>query len=97
MTRLNLVLLLALLASAFALVTVRYESRRLYVANERARAQATRLAAEHERLVAEQRALAAPWRVQHIAQRQLQMRAAHPAITEYVALSPTDVGAGGRP
>lgn len=97
MTRLNLALLLALLASSFYLVTLQYDSRRLYVANERARAHAGRLAAEHERLVAQQRAQASPSRVQQIAQRQLQMRPAHPGITEYVALSPTEVGPGGRP
>ncbi|MFN3611166.1 cell division protein FtsL [Tepidimonas sp.] len=97
MTRLNLALLLAVLASSFYLVTLQYESRRLYVANERARAQAGRLAADHERLVAQQRAQAAPSRVQHIAQRQLQMRPAHPGITEYVALSSTEVAPGGRP
>ncbi|MDM7457404.1 MAG: cell division protein FtsL, partial [Tepidimonas sp.] len=34
MTRLNLVLLLALLASSFYMVTLQYESRRLYAANE---------------------------------------------------------------
>lgn len=97
MTRVNVVLLLALLGSSFYLVSLQYESRRLYVANERARVQATRLAAEHEQLVAQQRAQAAPARVQQIAQRQLQMRPAHPGITEYVALSPTEVGPGGRP
>ncbi|MES8077642.1 cell division protein FtsL, partial [Cutibacterium acnes] len=85
--RLNLVLLLALLASCFYLVTLQYDSRRLYVANERARAEANRLAAEHERLVAQQRALAAPSRVQQMTQRQLQMRPAHPGITEYVTLA----------
>ncbi|WP_334133880.1 cell division protein FtsL [Tepidimonas sp.] len=86
MTRLNLVLLGVLLVSSFALVSLQYESRRLYVANERARSQAVQLAAEYDRLVAQQRALAAPARVQQLAQRQLQMRPAHPAITEYVAL-----------
>ncbi len=95
MTRLNLMLLGALVASCFALVTLQYESRRLYVANERARNQAAQLAAEHERLVAQQRALAAPARVQQLAQRQLQMRPAHPAITEYVALPTTTPQAGG--
>ena len=95
--RLNLVLLLALLASSFYLVTLQYDSRRLYVANERARAEANRLAAEHERLVAQQRALAAPARVQQMAQRQLQMRPAHPGITEYVTLATTVVEPGGKP
>lgn len=94
MTRLNLVLLLAVLASAFYLVHLQYESRRLYVAMERARAVGDRLAADHEQLVVQKRAQATPARVQQIAVRQLQMRPAHPGITEYVAL-PAQSGADG--
>lgn len=95
--RLNLALWLALLASSFYLVSLQYESRRLTIAHERARALADRLAAEYERLVAEQRALAAPSRVQQLAQRQLRMRPAHPGVTEYVTLAPSEADAGGRP
>ncbi|MCX7693812.1 cell division protein FtsL [Tepidimonas taiwanensis] len=91
-----LVLLAALLASSFYLVTLQYESRRLYVAKERAHAQAMQLAAEHERLVAQQRALTAPARVQQIAQRELQMRPAHPGITEYVTLASGEAGGEAR-
>nr|WP_143896020.1 cell division protein FtsL [Tepidimonas sediminis] len=93
MMRLNLVLLALLLASAFHLVEQQYQSRRLYVAKERARAEGARLQAEHERLVVEQRALAAPARVQQLARERLRMHPAHPGITEYVTL-PAD-GAGG--
>ncbi|TSE35737.1 cell division protein FtsL [Tepidimonas charontis] len=95
MTRLNIVLLVALLVSCFALVTLQHEWRRLYVANERVRNLAAQLAAEHDRLLAQQRALAAPARVQQLAQRQLQMRPADPAITEYVALAQGTTSAGG--
>jgi cell division protein FtsL len=86
--RLNLVLLLAVLVSAFYLVHVQYDSRRLYTALDRMRAQAQRLEADHEQLVVQKRAQATPARVQQIAIKQLQMRPANPAITEYVKPAP---------
>ncbi|MBC5765487.1 cell division protein FtsL [Ramlibacter albus] len=86
MTRLNLVLLLAVLASALYLVRVQYESRRLYVEVERAEAEMRRLLVENERLQVERRAQATPARVERVAREQLQMRAATPAITQYVTL-----------
>jgi len=86
MTRLNLALLLALLVSAFYLVNVQYESRRLYMALSKARSQALRLEADHDQLVAQKRAQASPGRVQQIASAQLQMRPATPSVTEYVQL-----------
>lgn len=85
MIRLNLVLLLAVLASAFYLVHTQYESRRLYSALDRAQTQARRLDADHEQLVVQRRAQAAPARVQQLATGKLQMRAVTPGITEYVS------------
>ncbi|HYF44107.1 MAG TPA: cell division protein FtsL [Ramlibacter sp.] len=84
MTRLNLVLLLAVLASALYLVKVQYESRRLYVEIEKAQNEARRLEVERERLQVEKRAQATPLRVEKLAKEQLQMRPATPAITQYV-------------
>ena len=84
MTRLNLVLLVALLVSAFSLVNVRYESRRVYMALSKAQSQASRLEADYDQLLAQQRAQAAPGRVQQLAAQQLKMRPANPAVTEYV-------------
>ena len=86
MTRLNLVLLLAVLASALYLVRVQYESRRLYAEIERVESEARRLQIENERLQVEKRAQATPARVERVARDQLQMRAATPAITQYVSL-----------
>jgi len=63
MTRLNLVLLLAVLASALYLVDVQYESRRLFADIDRANAEARRLSTENERLQVEKRAQATPSRV----------------------------------
>lgn len=84
MTRLNLVLLLAVVLSAMALVQFQYQSRRLFVEIERAQAESRRLEIEHERLQAEKRSQATPLRVERIAKDQLQMRPATPAITQYV-------------
>lgn len=88
MIRLNLMLLAAVLASAFYLVHTQYESRRLYTAIDKANAQARRLAAEHEQLQVQKRAQATSARVQQLATRQLQMRPVNPAITQYVTLAP---------
>lgn len=98
MIRLNLMLLLAVLASALYLVNLQYQSRRLYVALDKAQQQAERLDVEHEQLLAQRRAEAAAARVQQLAQQRLAMRAAAPTITEYVNL-PGAAGAatGARP
>ena len=85
MTRLNLVLLLAVLASALYLVRTQYESRRLYVELEKAITKPRMLEAENERLQVEKRAQATPLRVEKLAKDKLQMRTVTPAITQYVS------------
>ena len=84
MIRLNLVLLVAVLASALYLVRVQYDSRRLYAEIERAQNDFRKLEIEHERLQVEKRAQATPLRVEKLAKEQLQMRTTTPAITQYV-------------
>ena len=84
MARLNLVLLLAVLASALYLVRTQYESRRLYVELEKATAESRKLEAENERLQVEKRAQATPLKVEKLAKDRLQMRTVTPAITQYV-------------
>ena len=84
MTRLNLVLLMAVLASALYLVRTQYESRRLYVELEKATTKNRALEAENERLQVEKRAQATPLRVEKLAKDKLQMRTVTPAITQYV-------------
>lgn len=86
MIRLNLVLLVAVMASALYLVRVQYDSRRLYAEIERAQNDFRKLEIEHERLQVEKRAQATPARVEKLAREQLQMRPATPAITQYVTL-----------
>jgi cell division protein FtsL len=85
MTRLNLVLLIAVLASALYLVRTQYESRRLFAEIEKSLADARRLGIEHERLQVEKREQATPLRVETLAKERLQMRLASPAITQYVS------------
>jgi cell division protein FtsL len=89
MLRLNLTLLVSLLASALYLVQVQYESRRLYTEIERAQSEARKLEVEHERLQVEKRAQATPARVERLAKEQLHMKPATPAITQYVTLKGT--------
>jgi cell division protein FtsL len=84
MTRLNVVLLLAVLASALYLVNVQYESRRLYTEIDRAKLDARRIETEREQLQVDKRAQATPLRVDKLAREQLHMRVTTPAITHYV-------------
>ncbi len=84
MTRLNVVLLLALIASSLYLVKISYESRRLFTELDRAQALASQLQSEHERLQLEARSQATPLRVEKVAREKLAMRNASPAVTEYV-------------
>ena len=93
MIRLNLVLLLAVIASAMYLVRMQYDSRLLYTQLDRARAESRQLETEHQRLQVEKRAQATPLRVEKLARDKLQMRTATPAISLYVS----DSAPGGRP
>jgi cell division protein FtsL len=88
MTRLNIVLLIAVIASALYLVRTQYESRRLFVEVEKAQNLSRKLDLERERLDVEKRAQATPLRVEKLAKEQLQMRTATPAVTQYVRSVP---------
>ena len=85
MTRLNVVLLLALVASALALVQTAYESRRLFAEIERAKAELARLESDHARLIAERQAQATNLRVERLARDRLQMAPISPQVTQYVS------------
>ena len=93
MTRPNLLLLLALVASAVYLVRVSYDARRLYAEIDRTQAQERQLDTEFEQQQAEKQAQATPSRVEKAAREKLGMRNATPAITEYV----THMRAAGAP
>lgn len=87
MTRINLVLLLAVVASALYLVNVQYQSRRLFTELHRAETEERRLESEFERLQVEKRAQATSARVDKLAREKLEMRLVQPAITTYVSYS----------
>ena len=104
MLRLNLLLLLAVMACSMYLVNTQYESRRLFTELDRAQVEARRLETEHQRLQVEKRAQATPLRVETLAREKLQMRSTTPAITQYVtddgspvvmAITPAAVPSGG--
>ena len=84
MTRINVLLLLALLLSSMYLVRVSHESRRLFNALDRARSEERLLDSEFERLKSEKQSQATPLRVEKMAREKLAMRSATPAVTQYV-------------
>jgi cell division protein FtsL len=87
-TRVNLLLLVALLASCLYLVKTAYESRRLFHALDRARLEQSQLETEFKRLDAERQAQATHLRVEKVAREKLRMRTATPAVTHYVNDAP---------
>ena len=84
MARLNLLLLLAVIATALYLVHTQYLSRQLYTELDRVQQEARKLETDRDRLQVEKRAQATPLRVEKLAKEQLQMRTTTPAITHYV-------------
>ena len=89
--RLNFILVMAILASALYLVNVQYESRKLFTALDKARAEAHRLESENERLQVEKRSQVTPLRLEKLAKERLQMRTVTPAITNYVTYKADEV------
>ena len=83
MIRLNIMLLVAVLASALYLVHTQYESRRLFTELHRATNEARNLETEYQRLQVELRAQSSPSRIESLAVAQ-GLQGASPAITHYV-------------
>jgi cell division protein FtsL len=84
MAKLNWLLVAALFASSLVLVRTAYESRRVFAAVDKARAEERQLEAEFKRLDAERQAQATHLRVEKVARDKLRMRGATPAVTHYV-------------
>lgn len=84
MTKLNLLLLMAVLGSSMFLVKTSYEARRLFTALDRAKNAELELDTDFKRLDAERQAQATNLRVDKVARDKLQMRSASPAVTQYV-------------
>ncbi len=97
MTRINLLLLLAVVVSALFLVHTQYESRRLFVELDKAQAEARRLELESDSLEVDKRAQSTPARIEKIAREQLQMRSTSPAITQYVSYARSPPSTPGAP
>ena len=103
MSRLNVVLLLALVISSLMLVQTAYEARRLFAEIEKAKAELARLESDHVRLLAERAGQATNLRVEKLARDRLQMVPVSPAVTQYVAepapraASAPSVSKGARP
>jgi cell division protein FtsL len=87
MTRVNVVLLIMLLASSVYLVRVSYDARRLFAELDRAQGDERQLQTEFERLKTDKQSQATPLRVEKTAREKLAMRTASPAITQYVTWS----------
>ena len=94
MIRVNILLVLAVLITAFVLVHTQYQSRRLYATIDKAQSYATELDIEHDSLNAQRRTAATAERVQRVAKEALNMRAPSPADTLYLQPKPLD---GGQP
>jgi cell division protein FtsL len=84
MMKLNLLLAVALVASAMYLVRTAYDSRRLFAELDKSKSTAAKLEADRVRLEAERQAAATNLRVEKTARDKLAMRAATPAVTLYV-------------
>jgi cell division protein FtsL len=95
MTRLNVLLLIALIGSSIYLVRVSHESRRLFADLDKARSEERVLASEFERLKSDKQSQATPLRVEKTARDKLAMRSATPAVTQYVDVARAPGAASG--
>jgi cell division protein FtsL len=84
MSKLNILLVAALLASCLWQVKTAYEARQLFNALDQARAERQQLDAEFKRLDAEAQAQGTHLFVERKAREKLLMRPATPAVTKYV-------------
>ena len=99
MTRVNLLLLLAVLASALYLVRTAYESRRLFTEIHRAETESLRLNGDHKRLEADRQLQANNLRVERTAAERLKMSAAAAVIQlpDTRGSAPAVAASGARP
>jgi len=82
--RLNLLLLMAVIATALLVVHTQHRSRQLFTELYKEQGDARLLEADLDRLQVDKRAQATPLRVEKLAKEQLKMRTTTPAITHYV-------------
>lgn len=84
MTRLNLLLLLAVIACALGVVTSQHKARKLFVELQKEKDQAQQMEVEWGQLQLEQSTWAMPARVEQIAARQLHMQMPKQGQVRYV-------------
>ena len=89
MSRVNLLLAAGLIGSSLLLVNSAYETRRLFSALERAKADQRQLDSEYKRLDAERQVQSTHLRVERVARERLQMRTVTPAVTHWVNERPS--------
>ena len=89
MTRVNVLLAAGLIGSSLLLVNSAYETRRLFSALERAKADQRQLDSEYKRLDAERQVQSTHLRVERVARERLQMRTVTPAVTHWVNERPS--------
>ncbi|WP_322999704.1 cell division protein FtsL [Castellaniella sp.] len=98
MIRVTLILALLLMASAISLVTVRFQTRELFVASEHLKSQAHELDTEWRRLQLERAELARNARIDSLARTELHLVPVTPDRTIYLQEPETGhASAGGRP
>lgn len=102
MARLNVLLLMAVIASALWLVKTAYDARRIFAEIHRAEQEGLRLDGERVRLEAERQGQATSRRVEATAREKLAMRTVTPAVTMYegqatATLAPAKDGKGTLP
>ncbi|SEK95245.1 cell division protein FtsL [Roseateles sp. YR242] len=95
MTRLNLILMIAVMASGVYMVRSAYDARRLFTELDRSQSEARRLDADYQRLLADRQAQATNLRVEQVARERLKMRPITPAIT-YNPEAPAQGASGAR-
>lgn len=96
MSRVNLLLLLAVVVCALGVVTSQHKARKLFVELQQEKDRAQQMEVEWGQLQLEQSTWAMPARVEQIAARQLHMQMPKSGQVRYVRLEPTG-GASAQP
>ena len=94
MAKLNVILLILVIACALGVVTSQYKARKLFVELQQEKDRAQQMDVEWGQLQLEQGTLAMPARVEKLAGNQLQMQMPQSAQIRYVRI---DSGMAGRP
>ncbi len=92
MARLNVLLLILVIACALGVVTSQHKARKLFSELQKEKNRAQQMDVEWGQLQLEQGTLVMPARVEKVAGSQLQMQVPQPKQTRYVRLDPGKAG-----